>query len=183
MNDPSNKIVDEILVMDCQSGNVKALELLVSRWQKRLWTYAYRLLGDSEVAWDITQESWLGIVRGIRKLEDPARFGPWCFRIVGNKANDWIRKRQADRKPIQQAETENVLTAEDCERLDKASDLSTILRKLPGNHREIIMLYYIEQLSVGEIAIVLDVPSGTVKSRLHKARECFKELWEISERE
>ena len=181
MNDPSRKIVDEILVMDCQSGNVKALELLVSRWQKRLWTYAYRILGDSEAAWDITQESWLGIVRGIRKLEDPARFGPWCFRIVGNKANDWIRKRQADRQPAQQ--TEPAQACGDCERLDKASDLSAILRKLPRNHREILMLYYIEQLNVGEIAIVLDVPNGTVKSRLHKAREQFRKLWQASEHE
>ena len=62
------QIVDEILVMDCQSGSVKAMEMLVSRWQKRLWQYAFRLIGDSEAAWDITQESWLAIIRGISRL-------------------------------------------------------------------------------------------------------------------
>lgn len=66
------QLVDEILVMDCQSGSVKALEILVSRWQKRLWRYAYNLTGDSEMAWDITQESWLGIIKGLRRLHDPA---------------------------------------------------------------------------------------------------------------
>ncbi|MFB0554210.1 MAG: RNA polymerase sigma factor, partial [Phycisphaerae bacterium] len=54
------QLVDEILVMDCQGGSVKALEILVSRWQKRLWRYAYNLTGDTEAAWDITQDSWLG---------------------------------------------------------------------------------------------------------------------------
>ncbi len=86
------QIVDEILVMDCQSGRVKALEILVSRWQKRLWRYAFRLIGDSEAAWDITQESWLGIIRGISRLNDPARFRPWAYKIVTNKTHDWIRK-------------------------------------------------------------------------------------------
>ncbi len=61
------QIVDEILVMDCQSGRVKALEILVCRWQKRLWRYAFHLAGDSEAAWDITQESWLGMIRGISR--------------------------------------------------------------------------------------------------------------------
>jgi len=175
--------VDEILVMDCQSGNVEALDMLVSRWQKRLWTYAYRLIGDSEAAWDITQESWLGIVRGIRKLTDPARFGPWCYRIVSNKANDWIRRRQTDRQSTQENQAEKEPKDGDCEKLDMAGDLGAILRRLPANHREILMLYYIEQLSVGEIAIVLKVPKGTVKSRLYKAREEFKKLWQVREHE
>src|SRR4030042_5729298 len=86
------RIIDEILVMDCQSGRVKAMELLVNRWQKRLWQYARNLTGDTEAAWDITQESWLGIIRGIGRLDDPARFRPWAYRIVPNKVNDWIRK-------------------------------------------------------------------------------------------
>jgi len=54
---PVEQLVDEILVMDCQSGSVKAMEMLVSRWQKRLWRYALNLTGDTEAAWDITQES------------------------------------------------------------------------------------------------------------------------------
>ncbi|MFH1884972.1 MAG: sigma factor [Planctomycetota bacterium] len=76
MDRPVEQLVDEILVMDCQSGSVKALEILVSRWQKRLWHYAYNLTGDSEAAWDITQDSWLGIIKGLRKLaQGAAMFG------------------------------------------------------------------------------------------------------------
>ena len=95
MDRPVEQLVDEILVMDCQSGSVKALEILVSRWQKRLWRYAYRLVGDTEAAWDITQDSWLGIIKGLRKLHDPANFKAWAYRITTNKSIDWIRKSKA----------------------------------------------------------------------------------------
>ncbi len=76
----SESLTDEILVLDCQSGSLGALESLVSRWQKRLWRHAYCLTGDAEAAWDVTQESWLGIIRGIAQLSDPGdsrtgRFG------------------------------------------------------------------------------------------------------------
>ena len=101
MNDPSHQIVDEILVMDCQDGDAGALNVLVSRWQKRLWAHAYRIVHDSEAAWDITQDSWLAIVRGLRKLNDPARFGPWSMQIVANKARDWIRRHKRI-KPVPQ---------------------------------------------------------------------------------
>jgi RNA polymerase sigma-70 factor (ECF subfamily) len=70
---PVEQLVDEILVMDCQSGSVKALDILVWRWQKRLWCYAYNLTGNSEAAWDITQESWLGIIKGLRKLHETVK--------------------------------------------------------------------------------------------------------------
>lgn len=60
----SESLMDEILVLDRQSGSVGALEALVSRWQKRLWRHAYCLTGDAEAAWDVAQESWLGIIRG-----------------------------------------------------------------------------------------------------------------------
>ncbi|MHC4356893.1 MAG: RNA polymerase sigma factor, partial [Planctomycetota bacterium] len=92
------QLADEILVMDCQSGRVRAMEMLVSRWQERLWRYALRLVGDTEAAWDITQDSWLGIIRGISRLNDPARFRSWAYRIVTNKSRDWIKRRKATKQ-------------------------------------------------------------------------------------
>ena len=83
------QLVDEILVMDCQAGSVKAMEILVSRWQKRLWQYAYKLTGNAEASWDITQESWLSIIKGIRKLRDPAYFKAWAYKITTNKYNPY----------------------------------------------------------------------------------------------
>ena len=74
MQSVPEQIIDQILVMDAQDGDARAMEKLVARWQKRLWHYAYRLTGTTEGAWDVTQESWLGIIIGLRRLHDPANF-------------------------------------------------------------------------------------------------------------
>jgi len=169
---PVEQLVDEILVMDCQSGSVKALEILVSRWQKRLWHYAYNLTGDSEAAWDITQDSWLGIVKGLRKLHDPANFKAWAYRITTNKSIDWIRKSKA----VKQVSIEEIKDAPYKE--NKDTDVKELMAKLDVRKQVVLNLYYFEQLSVPEISVALKIPQGTVKSRLHKARKELKELWQ-----
>ena len=98
MDSSVQQLVDEILVMDAQDGKARAMEMLVSRWQKRLWQYAYRLTGNAEGAWDVTQQSWLGIIKGLRKLHDPASFKAWAYRITTNKSINWIRKNNAVKK-------------------------------------------------------------------------------------
>jgi RNA polymerase sigma-70 factor (ECF subfamily) len=175
MRDAAGQLVDELLVMEAQSGNRNAFEALVSRWQKRLWQYAHRLTGSSEGAWDVTQESWLGIVRGIRRLNDPARLRPWLYRIVTNKANDWIRTAAQIRAlPTEVAPRR---APDGPSGVDVSTDLEGILRQLPVRSRVVLTLYYLEGLGLSEVARVLDVPAGTVKSRLYHARNEFKELW------
>jgi len=169
---PVEQLVDEILVMDCQSGRVKALEILVSRWQKRLWRYAYNLTGDTEAAWDITQDSWLGIIKGLRKLHDPAKFKAWAYRITTNKSIDWIRKSKA----VKQISIEEIQDYQHKEKKD--TGLKELLEKLDMRKKAVISLYYFEQLSVPEISAALKIPKGTVKSRLHSARKELKELWQ-----
>jgi RNA polymerase sigma-70 factor (ECF subfamily) len=172
MDQTVEQLVDEILVMDCQSGSTKALEKLVSRWQKRLWKYAYRMTGDSEAAWDITQESWVGIIKSLRRLHDPARFRSWAYRIVTNKASDWIRKTRASKHV-------RIDDVQDYEiREQKEAGIKELLEKLDIRKRSVLSLYHFEQLSVQEISIALNIPKGTVKSRLHSARKELKELWQ-----
>ena len=169
---PVEQLVDEILVMDCQSGSVKALEILVSRWQKRLWRYAYNLTGDTEAAWDITQDSWLGIIKGLRKLHDPAKFKAWAYRIITNKSIDWLRKSKA----VKQVSIEEIKDAPYKEKKD--TGIKELLEKLDMRKKTVLSLYYFEQLSVPEISIALKIPKGTVKSRLANARKELKELWQ-----
>ena len=172
MDRPVEQLVDEILVMDCQRGRAKAMEMLVSRWQKRLWKYAYNMTGDAEAAWDITQESWLGIIKGMRKLHDPARFKAWAYRITTNKSIDWIRKNRIAKKDgldeIQDHQHDE----------EKDAGLKELLEKLDVKKRAVLNLYYFEQLSIPEIGIALKIPKGTVKSRLHNARKELKELYQ-----
>jgi RNA polymerase sigma-70 factor (ECF subfamily) len=169
---PVEQLVDEILVMDCQNGSVKALDMLVSRWQKRLWRYAYNLTGDSEAARDITQDSWLGIIKNLRKLNDPANFKAWAYRITTNKSIDWMRKNRA----VKQISIEEIHDHQREEKKD--SGLKELLEKLDVRKKAVLSLYYFEQLSVSEISTALKIPKGTVRSRLHSARKELKELWQ-----
>jgi RNA polymerase sigma-70 factor (ECF subfamily) len=172
VNGPVEQLVDEILVLDAQSGSVRALEMLVSRWQKRLWQYAFNLTGDSEAAWDVTQESWLGIIRSLRRLNDPANFRAWAYKIVTNKASDWIKKKR-------RAKTASIEEWPDREQAAKKdTGVRELLDKLDVGKQVVLSLYYFEQFSVSEISVALKIPKGTVKSRLHNARKELKELWE-----
>ena len=166
------QLIDEILVLDCQSGRVKALEILVSRWQKRLWQYAYNLTGDTDAAWDITQDSWLGIIKGLRKLNDPANFKAWAYKITTNKSIDWIKKNKA----VKQTSIEEIQAPQQQEKKDIG--IKELLQKLDMKKRAVLSLYYFEQLSVPEISVALKIPAGTVKSRLANARKELKELWQ-----
>ena len=166
------QLIDEILVMDCQGGRAKAMEILVSRWQKRLWQYAYHLTKNADAAWDITQESWLGIIKGIRKLRDPARFRPWVYKIVTNKANDWIRKRKNTREASIEGSTDHQ------HKEKKDVGVKELVQKLEFRKKVVLSLYYFEQLSVSEISVALRIPKGTVQSRLSGARKEFKELYQ-----
>ncbi|MHC4739357.1 MAG: RNA polymerase sigma factor [Planctomycetota bacterium] len=171
MPDNLSYIKDQLLVMDAQDGDVKAMEKLVHRWQKRLWFYAYRLTLNKEGAWDITQETWLGIIRGLRKLHDPANFKAWVYKITTNKSIDWIKKRKAD-KHI------SIEDVQEHQYKKKDTGINELLEKLDLRKKVVLSLYYFEQLTVPEISTALKIPTGTVKSRLHSARKELKELWQ-----
>jgi len=168
-------IEDQLLVMDAQDGDVSAMEKLVTRWQKRLWRHAYRLTNDIQAAWDVTQQSWLGIIKGLNRLEDPANFKSWAYRITTNKAADWRKKKNA----VHQVACERLESIESKEKKDIG--IKEMLGKLDIRKRMVVSLYYFEQLSVSEISQVLNIPAGTVKSRLSAARNDLKERWRKNE--
>jgi RNA polymerase sigma-70 factor (ECF subfamily) len=168
-------IENQLLVMDAQDGDVSAMEKLVSRWQKRLWRHAYRLTNNIQAAWDVTQQSWLSIIKGLNRLEDPASFKSWAYRITTNKAADWCKKKNA----IHQVACERLESIESKEKKD--TGIKELLGKLDIRKRMVVSLYYFEQLSVLEISQALNIPAGTVKSRLSAARNDLKELWRKNE--
>jgi RNA polymerase sigma-70 factor, ECF subfamily len=177
MQNSAEQIIDQILVMDAQSGHSEAFDALISRWQKRLWWRAYSLTAHTEAAWDITQESWLDIVRGLSRLNDSAKFGAWAYRIVSNKARDWLRRN--GRWHSADIESEDLCASTDDQgKHETAADVHDILRRLPIRSQEVLKLYYFDALGLAEVARILDVPEGTVKSRLHTARAEFRNYWE-----
>ncbi len=167
-----DQLVDEILVMDAQDGKARAMEMLVSRWQKRLWQHAHRLTADEQAAWDVTQQSWLGIIKGLRKLQEPESFRAWAYKITTNKSIDWIRKNKASK----QISIDEIKDYQQKEKKD--TGLKELLQKLDIKKRAAVSLYYFEKLSVPEISVALKIPNGTVKSRLAKARKELKVLYQ-----
>jgi RNA polymerase sigma-70 factor (ECF subfamily) len=173
------RIEDELLVLRSQEGDVAAFDELVDRWQERLWRHAWRLLGNEDAAWDALQEAWIGISRGIRRLEDPAAFPAWAYRITSNKCRDRIRRERRRREAVA-AYFDQIRHAEEeasaCE--ERSADLREALSRLPGRDRAILSLRYQEGFDTAEIAEILRVPEGTVKSRLHYARKRLRKYLE-----
>ncbi len=171
----SQHITDEWLVLRAQSGDEASLALLVARNQGLVLRHALRLTDDADAAADVAQESWLAIVRRIHRLKDPRAFHAFALRIVANKAADWTRGRVRRRRawPRLHAEALAAQRAADAlpENNSSAGALRAALRALPGDHATVVALHYAEGLSIADIAAALDIPPGTVKSRLHHARE------------
>lgn len=136
-------IQDELLVLRCQEGDDDALRALITRWQPRFGRLAWRLTGNRESARDAVQETWLAIVRGLRRLDDPARFRSWAYRIAVNKCADWTRRRVAlrsaasDLRDAAASAPRAVTGAADQE--DDAAYIRDAMAKLPGEQRAILI--------------------------------------------
>jgi RNA polymerase sigma factor (sigma-70 family) len=176
----SERVLDELLVLRCQDGEANAFEELVGRWQRKLLRHALHLTGDADGANDVVQESWFAIVRGIGRVDDPARFPSWAYHIVTHKAADWIRKRQRRRAVEDALEPPRPIVPQDGAN-DEVDALRAALRSLPRDARVVLSLHYLEVLGVRDIARALGIPAGTVKSRLFNARNKLKQVLEKKE--
>jgi RNA polymerase sigma-70 factor (ECF subfamily) len=178
--DQRDKLYDEWLVAASQAGDAGALDELVRRWHPRLVRQACALTGDGEAARDVAQESWMAMVRGLDRLDDPVAFPAWAFRVLHGKAIDWIRKQQRRRKRDRTFE-ELANAPPPSSRADgKDVALEAALETLPPERRALVGLFYYEQLSVAEIADVLGISPGTVKSRLYHCRHQLRRHMEES---
>ncbi len=171
----SRKIFEEYLVLCAQDGERAALDALIARWQPRLFRHGLRLLRDDAAARDVVQETWLAVMRGLRRLDDPARFGAWAFRILTRRAAD-LQRGEARRREVE-GQVEPRVPDPPPPELDA---LRAALARLPTARRALLALFYVEGLSVADIAEVLGVPAGTVKSRLFHARKQLRAMLERS---
>ncbi len=172
MKDNLSKIENQLLFMDAQDGDAEAMKKLVCRWQKKLWQYVFRLTSNSQATWDITQQCWLEIIKGLKKLNDPACFKAWAYRIATNKSIDWLKSKSKN----QHINLDSVEI--DCYQKKDDLRVKELVQRLKNDSKAVLSLYYFEQLSIPETSIALNIPQGTVKSRLFKARQELKQLWE-----
>lgn len=172
----SSSVLDEYLVIESRLGDAQAFSRLVRRWHSRFLRHAHRFTRDMDAARDVTQDSWIAIMRGLRSLRDPALFRAWAFRIVANKARDWVRREQARRRAGEDVEVAE--TSDPSRRSGANRRLRAALESLEPGQRTVLTRFYLEEMSVREIADSLDIPAGTVKSRLFYARNALRDALE-----
>ncbi len=165
------------------NGNVNAYEALVREYEKNVYNLALRMTGNSEDAYDMSQEAFIKAYNSLSSFRGDSKFSVWLYRIVSNVCLDFIRSRT--RKPSVSLSTEND-DGEDVE-IDIADEGQTPenlmdrkltrdavqrgLKSLPPDHRQILLLREIQGLSYEEISDVLGLEVGTVKSRIFRARK------------
>ncbi|GAA4810558.1 RNA polymerase sigma factor [Litoribaculum gwangyangense] len=171
------RLLDSKLVLEYQSGNIYAFNLLVKNWHKTFCEKAFWLVKDADVAKDIAQDSWKTIIERISHLKNPESFGSWALRIVYTKSLDWLNTNKQNYRCLQYLEhnqkTINDEVISDNEKLKK--NLLVAIKKLPETQQTVIRLFYLEDYSLKQISDILKISIGTAKSRLFHAREKLKQ--------
>lgn len=157
---------DEELMMRLAHGDAGAADLLVARYKNMLFAFLYRLTTNRSDAEDLFQETWLRVVRYRHTYRAPKKFSTWLFQIAVNCTRDFY-KSTVKAKTLDGESA--LLSTEDGRHLEDRELTAMLMRQLPLPQREVIMLRYFHDMKETEIADLLEIPLGTVKSRLHKS--------------
>ena len=164
MNDPT----DQDLVGRFQSGDQQAFVLLMQRHERRIYNLAFRMLGRAEDARDATQDAFLSCFRHLGSFRGDSAFSTWIHRIALNACYDILRKR-APTVSLEDQLTEPGVP-DHAEQTAFATDVQSALLRLPAEFRAALVMHEVLDLTVEQIAEALDVPIGTIKSRLYRGR-------------
>jgi RNA polymerase sigma-70 factor (ECF subfamily) len=165
---------ERTLVRDAQRGSEEALEELFRRHWRGAHRAAYLVVHDAGAAEDIAQEAFIAAIRALDRFDRRRPFGPWLHRIVVNRAIDWARARKARREVAGEFEGLDLPAADvDLTGLADAGRLFAVLRSLGPEQRAVVVLRYVLEYTPGEIAQLLELPRGTVNSRLRRGLDAL----------
>jgi RNA polymerase sigma-70 factor (ECF subfamily) len=180
--------VDETLIRQAAAGDQNAFAALLAAYQKPVYNLALRMTGSPDDALDLSQEAFLRAWRGLSGYRFDASFSTWLYRLTGNVCIDFLRRRKKEKTiPLYYTDEENeeqelplphpAPAAEDQALLRlEQSQVAEAMAKLEPEYRQALILRVIDGLSYAEIAAATDVPEGTVKSRIARAREKMRRL-------
>lgn len=192
------QLSDERLIQLYCAGDRAAFTHLVSRYKQELFAFLFRFLGSRAAAEDVFQDTFLQIHLRAERFETDRQLKPWLFTIAANKARDYLRRNKrhpnvsldaptpqgggsngsgggvsfVDLMQVQATQPDESLTAQ-----EKQQMVRQVIEGLPDHQREVLLLAYFNQLAYKDMADVLDIPLGTVKSRLHAAVANFAKQW------
>lgn len=170
MTRDSRQILTELLVLRAQGGDESAFAKLHNLWSPDVIRFVQASVRDAGAATEVAQDVWVAVAKGLARLEDPACFPRWLFQIGRRRTADWIRRLQRDRRARSELEDQQSLLASDGG-AGADTPLRRVIEELPPESRELLALYYEVGRTVAEIAEIYQVPTGTIKSRLHTLRE------------
>lgn len=177
-NQGEDRVQFEWLALRCQTGDPEAFADLIAVMERPLLYYATSLTGSQDTALDVLQDVWLKVVRGIRRLKDPGSLKPWLYAITHGVAVDRIR-RDYKRDKAEQSQLDDAFNIEEPSfGEDDATAIRDALNRLGVKHREVLVLHFLQDLSILEIAVVVGCSEGTVKSRIHYAKRQLKQILE-----
>jgi len=182
---------DEELLAEHLAGTPEAFDVLVARYAEELYPFFQRFVGNAAAADDLVQETLLQVHLAANTFDPERAFKPWLYTIAANKGRDFMRAR--GRRPVQsldspgadqeapslatQLEAESGAAGEDFDAEERRQAVRTLIAKMPELQRLILVLGYYQRLPYSEIAEILGIPVGTVKSRLHAAVGQFAKMW------
>jgi RNA polymerase sigma-70 factor (ECF subfamily) len=173
----SDRLIEQVLILRCQTGDKDAFAELIERYQAPLRYFISHLSSNNEVTEDIFQETWLAVIRRIRSLKSTEAFPTWLYRIALNKVYQQIRGKKKIRELDDNISVKND-TEDDVFSAEDAAKIHRCLKKLRPEHKEVLMLRFLEQMSYNEIAEVINCGLGTVKSRIYYAKLALKKEME-----
>ena len=185
---------DEDLVAEFVAGNQAAFAELVERYRRELFSFLQRFINEAALAEDLFQETFIQVYRSAATFDSKRRFRPWLFTIAANKARDHLRAsmrrsvRSLDNIAgedgdhgtfIEFMESDTLSAPERLIDMEDADAVRQIIARMPTIYREVLLLSYYSRFAYKEIAEMLGIPLGTVKSRLHSALAMFGEAWKV----
>jgi RNA polymerase sigma-70 factor (ECF subfamily) len=174
----NDRVRFEWLVLRCQTGDSRAFADLIAVMERPLLYYATSLIGNQDTALDVLQDVWLKVVSGIRRLKDPGSLKPWLYAITHGVAVDRIR-RDYKRDTAEQTQLDDRFNIDEPSfNEEDATAIRDALSRLSVKHREVLVLQFLKDLSILEIASVVGCSEGTVKSRSHFAKKQLKQILE-----
>lgn len=172
------RAVDALLVVHAQRGGTDAFRQRVDRYERRLLYFVRRMVGEQEEAFDILQETWVTAHRRIVRLREPMAFSAWIYRIARDHAIDRLRRRRPNHAWLEELPEEPAANSDedfaDLERAENAERVHRCLAEMTPAHREVLVLRFLEEMSLEQIRDVVGCSLGTVKSRLFHAKRWMR---------
>ncbi len=181
------KLSDVELIEKAIGGRDDEFEELVRRYQRPITGYVYRMLNNYDASLDVTQEVFIKVYNSLARYSSEYKFSTWLYRIAHNAAIDYMRRNSVNQQSIEaenadgtyqlQIESPRPTPEQEREQSEWRAEIEMVIKCLPTIYRELIFLRHTQDLSYDEIAEVTNLPLGTVKNRLFRAREMMREMF------